>query len=73
MVKSLYILEYYEEIQKEDLYYDRYNLFGVFSTEKEAKEKKDFVIKECELKEDTLYVSLIDIGNSQWKGGFISE
>ena len=40
MVKSLYILEYYEEIPKEDFYYDRYNLLGVFSTEKEAKEKK---------------------------------
>ena len=39
MVKSLYILEYYEEIPKEDFYYDRYNLLGVFSKEKEAKEK----------------------------------
>lgn len=73
MVKSLYILEYYEEIQKEDLYYDRYNLLGIFSTEKEAKEKKDYIIKKYKLREDTLYVSLIDIGNSQWEGGFISE
>ncbi len=40
---------------------------------KKQKKKKDFVIKEFEFKEDTLYVSLIDIGNSQWIGGFISE
>ena len=67
MVKSIYILEYYEEIQKEDLYYDTYNLLGVFNTEKEAKEKKDYIIKQYKLREDTLYVSLIDLGNSQWE------
>ena len=60
-------------VENGDLSYDRYSLLGIFLTEKEAEEKKDHIIKEWELREDTLYMSLIDIGNSQWEGGFISE
>ncbi len=73
MGKSMYILEYYEEVENGDLSYDRYSLLGIFLTEKEAEEKRDQIIKEWELRRDTLYVSMIDIGNSQWEGGFISE
>lgn len=73
MGKSMYILEYYEEIENGDLSYDRYSLLGIFLTEKQAEEKRDQIIKEWELRRDTLYVSMIDIGNSQWEGGFISE
>lgn len=73
MGKSMYILEYYEEIENRDLSYDRYSLLGIFRTEKEAEEKRDQIIEEWELRGDTLYVSMIDIGNSQWEGGFISE
>lgn len=73
MGKIMYILEYYEEIENGDLSYDRYSLLGIFRTEKEAEEKRDQIIKEWELRGDTLYVSMIDIGNSQWEGGFISE
>ena len=73
MGKSMYILEYYEEIENGDLSYDRYSLLAIFRKEKEAEEKRDQIIKEWELRGDTLYVSMIDIGNSQWEGGFISE
>lgn len=73
MGKSMYILEYYVEVENGDLSYDRYSLLGIFLTEKEAEEKRDQIIKEWELRRDTLYVSMIDIGNSQWEGGFISE
>ncbi len=69
----MYILEYYVEVENGDLSYDRYSLLGIFLTEKEAEEKRDQIIKEWELRRDTLYVSMIDIGNSQWEGGFISE
>ena len=57
----MYILEYYEEVENVDLSYDRYSLLGIFLTEKEAEEKRDQIIKEWELREDTLYMSLIDI------------
>ncbi len=73
MVKSIYILEYYEEMKKENLTYDRYSLIGIFSTRKEAEERRIYIVNEGKIREDTLYVSLVDVGKSQWKGGFISE
>lgn len=72
MKRAVYVLEYYEEIDKDGLHGDKYNLLGVFKTEKEAEEKKYYIIKKWGLTEDVLYVSLSDIGTSQWEGGFIS-
>lgn len=72
MKREVYILEYYEEIDKDGLHDDKYSLLGVFKTKKEAYEKKRYIINKYGLIEDTLYVSLSDIGISQWEGGFVS-
>ncbi len=72
MGREIYILEYYEEKNKQDLHYDKYSLLGVFKTEKEAEEKKHYIIKEWSLAEDSLYVSATRIAKTQWEGGFIS-
>ena len=79
MEQYIWLLEYYEEIEKEDFDYERYYLLGIFRTKEEAEEKRQSILREKNLgdntlnvREDTICVSASDVGKSQWEGGFIS-
>ena len=72
MGEYIYLLEYYEEIQKDGFIHEKYSLIGVFLTEEDAEAKKYAIIKEWKLNENTVEVSEVLIGKSQWEGGFIS-
>lgn len=79
MEQYIWLLEYYEEIEQEDFDCERYHLLGIFRTKEEAEEKKQSILKEKNLgdntlrvTEDTILVSAADVGKSQWEGGFFT-
>ena len=69
---NISLLEYYEEIDHGNFETDKYNLIGVYLTEREAKEAKEQIIKEKRINEEFLFVSTTRIGKIQWEGGFVS-
>ncbi|MBS6430368.1 hypothetical protein ACHEVJ_06855 [Enterococcus raffinosus] len=69
---NISLLEYYEEIDHGNFETEKYNLIGVYLTEREAKEAKEQIIKEKRINEEFLFVSTTRIGKIQWEGGFVS-
>jgi len=69
---EIYLLEYYEEIQYKDFATEKYNLIGVYWSEREAQIAKKRIIGKRKINEEYLFVSATKIGKVQWEGGFIS-
>ena len=69
---NISLLEYYEEIDHGNFETEKYNLIGLYLTEREAREAKKEIIKEKRINEEFLIVSTTRIGKIQWKGGFFS-
>jgi len=69
---NISLLEYYEEINHRNFETEKYNLIGLYLTEREAREAKEEIIKEKRINEEFLFVSTTRLGKIQWEGGFVS-
>ncbi|MDT2660313.1 hypothetical protein P7E02_10555 [Enterococcus hulanensis] len=69
---NISLLEYYEEIDHGNFETEKYNLIGLYLTEREAREAKEEIIKEKRINEEFLFVSTTRLGKIQWEGGFVS-
>ena len=69
---EIYLLEYWEEIEYEDFTTEKYNLIGLYWSEREAQRAKEGIISERKINEEYLFVSATKMGKVQWEGGFIS-
>lgn len=69
---NISLLEYYEEIDHGDFETEKYNLIGLYLTEREAEEAKKEIIKDKRINEEYLFVSTTRMGKIQWEGGFVS-
>lgn len=69
---NISLLEYYEEIDHGNFETEKYNLIGIYLTEREAREAKEEIIKEKRINEEFLFVSTTRLGKIQWEGGFVS-
>ena len=69
---EIYLLEYYEEIEYKDFTAEKYNLIGLYFSEREAQEAKERIALTMIDKDDLLFVSAANIGTLQWEGGFVT-
>ena len=70
---EIYLLEYYEEIEIEDLYSKKYNLIGIYLSENDAQMAKENVIFKMKINENHIFISSTYTDKLQWEGGFVTD